>query len=78
VEPWAVDTAELYTPITAAVVESTQGSHYFVQRQVESVIWSSFVFNNKLVFEDTVRFKWALEASQCPYGNVDGNRGVVE
>jgi len=67
VEPYAVDPAQVYTTVTALVVESNKGCSYYVQREVDGVIWAEAIFNPDLVFSDTLNFQLALTKSQNPY-----------
>jgi hypothetical protein len=66
-EPYLLDASQ-YVPVTAAVVESTAGSHFFVQKQEQGVIQPWYRFDENMVFEDTVKFSMALRAANNPYG----------
>lgn len=66
-EPYQLSPVAQYVDMTAAVVESTAGSHFFVQQHAMGLIYPWYRFDKDMVFEDTVKFQAALKAANNPY-----------
>lgn len=66
-EPYQLSPVAQYVDMTAAVVESTAGSHFYVQQHAGGLIYPWYRFDKDMVFDDTVKFQAALKAANNPY-----------
>ena len=74
VEPYALKDSDRYTPVEAAVVDSTLGCYFYrQQKDYLGVVWSANTYNKELVFSDTANFQKALLASNNPYTGTQEN-----
>jgi hypothetical protein len=72
-EPHCVDGFK-YAKVHASVVESTMGSHYFIQKMcITGGMSPRYVYNEEMIFGDTLHFRDALKAANNPYGSNDAH-----